>query len=119
MLLHGVDFFNTACVLSNVAVKRFGRQRRLTRRRSARVPPRVQHPDPRHEEDGRRAEQEEARQRALRAGVVAADAAVVVVVVSIINAAHKPWRAVPVAPARQTPAPETGKRANTARMGGL
>ena len=45
----------------------------------------MQRPEPQHEEDGRRAEQEEARQRALRAGIVAV---VVVVVVSIMNATH-------------------------------
>ena len=58
--------------------------------------PPVQRPEPQHEEDGRRAEQEEAWQRALRAGLVAVVVAVLVsglsredpVVDSFINATH-------------------------------
>ena len=60
-------------------------ERRITRGAGLEAPP-VQRPEPQHEEDGRRAEQEEARQRALRAGIVAV--VVVVVVVSIMNATH-------------------------------
>ena len=72
-------------VLLPAADRRPQLQERGVTRRAGLVAPPVQRLEAQHEEDGRRTEQEEARQRALRARIVP----VAFLVVSIMDATHR------------------------------